>query len=133
MAVDEARRRDRVAAADGLLAGVAFGDLRRFANRRDLAALHGNGRIADDAAGGIDGDQPGDVGDDEIDSLHLRSSLLYLLTCLNLLNLMLRSARSARLEAWAASPPFETPAFGGLLRVRPREGGFTSSDLHPHR
>src|SRR6185436_12757031 len=31
---------------------------------------------------------------------------------------MLRSARSARLEAWAASPSFETRSFGPLLRMR---------------
>jgi len=70
MAVDEARRRNGVAAADGLLAGVALGDLHRLADRRDLAALHGNRRIADDAAAGIDGDQPVDIGNDKIDSLH---------------------------------------------------------------
>src|SRR3954463_8194885 len=35
-----------------------------------------------------------------------------------LFDLMLRSARSARLEAWAASPSFETRSFGPLLRMR---------------
>src|SRR5204862_4000416 len=34
------------------------------------------------------------------------------------LDLMLRGARSARLEAWAASPSFETRSFGPLLRMR---------------
>ena len=46
----EARRRHRVAAVDGLLAGVALGDLGRLADRGDLAAVHGDRRVADDAA-----------------------------------------------------------------------------------
>src|SRR4051812_47959745 len=91
VAVDEARRRHGVPAADGLLAGVAFCNIRRLADRRDLAALHGNRRIADDAAAGIDGDQPGNVRDDKIDSLHLRSSLLACLLASTCSDLILRS------------------------------------------
>ena len=70
MAVDEARRRHGVAAVDGLLAGVALRDLGRLADRDDLAAVHRDRRVADDAALRIDGDQPVDVLDDEIDGLH---------------------------------------------------------------
>ena len=40
---------------------------------------------------------------------------------IRLRNLILRSGRSPRLEGWAtisfAAPSFETPAFGGLLRM----------------
>ena len=106
MAVDEARRRHGVAAVDGLLAGVVLGDLGRLADRDDLAALHGDRRIADDAAAGIDGDQPVDVGDDEIDGLHIPVSIASTAS----LRPHPEEARSARLEAMSARHPW-TPAF----------------------
>src|SRR5204862_1073853 len=42
------------------------------------------------------------------------------------LDLMLRRPRSGRLEAWAASPSFETRSFGPLLRMRSEEHCFTA-------
>src|SRR3954465_10798155 len=118
MAVAEARRRPRVPAPEGLLARRALGDLRRLADRRDLAALHGNRRIADDAAAGIDGDQPGNVRDDKIDSLHLRSSLLACLLASTCSDLILRSIAKRCVskdgDTLNCSPPFETPRFARL-------------------
>ena len=70
VAVDETRRHHRVAAVDGPPAGVAPGDLGRLADRDDPAAVHRNRRVANDPPLRIDGDQPGDVLDDEIYVLH---------------------------------------------------------------
>jgi hypothetical protein len=45
-------------------------DLRRLADRNDLAAIHRNSAVANDAAVGIDGDQPIDIRDNKVDTLH---------------------------------------------------------------
>jgi hypothetical protein len=70
MAIDEAGRRHRGAAVDLALARVGLHEVSRLADRDDLAAVDRDRRIADDAAVRIHGDQPGDVGDDEINGLH---------------------------------------------------------------
>ena len=77
MAVDEPRRYHRMPAVNLALAGVALGHLRRLADRDDLAAVDRNRGIADDAAAGIDGDQPVDIGNHQVDTLH--ADLAYLL------------------------------------------------------
>src|SRR5262245_33603132 len=70
MAIDEARRGDAVATANGLLRRIVLGDLRALADRDDLALPHGDGAPGDGAAEQIDGDQQSDVSDDEVDALH---------------------------------------------------------------
>ncbi len=67
VAVDEARRRHRIAGVDGAAAGIGLRDRRGLVDGDDLAALHRDRRITDDAAAGIDGDEPVNIGDDEID------------------------------------------------------------------
>src|SRR5262249_61351566 len=65
MTIDEARSGDAVTPTDGLLRRIVLADLRALADRNDLALPHGDGAVADDAAGRIDGDQPvGVVGDE---------------------------------------------------------------------
>ena len=67
VAVDKARRRHRPHRIDRFRRGIALGDLRRLADGDDLAAAHRDRRIADDAAPGIDRDEPVDIRDDKID------------------------------------------------------------------
>src|SRR5262249_48163989 len=71
MAVDEAGRRDGAAAVDLCSTGKALGYLSGLVDGDDLALVHGDRRIADNAALRVDGDQPIDIGDDEIDGLHV--------------------------------------------------------------
>src|SRR5882757_2992993 len=70
MAIDEAGRGDGAAAVDQLPSGKALRDLGRLVDRDDPALVHRHRRIADDAALRIDGDQPIDVSDEQIDGLH---------------------------------------------------------------
>ena len=70
MAIDEAGRGDGAAAVDQLPSGKALRDLGRLVDGDDPALVHRHRRIADDAALRIDGDQPIDVSDEQIDGLH---------------------------------------------------------------
>src|SRR5262249_37602942 len=71
MAIDEAGRRDAVAAADGLPGGMTFRHLVSLADGDDLALMHCHRSVADDAALRIDCDQPVNVIDNEVDALHV--------------------------------------------------------------
>ena len=70
VAVDVARRRHGVAAVDGAAGRILRGEIGGLADGDDLAGVDGDRRVADDAAAGIDGDQPADIGDEEINRLH---------------------------------------------------------------
>jgi hypothetical protein len=76
VAIDETRRRHRGAPIDAALCRVSGRQFRRLADRHDGAAVDGDRGIANDAAGAVHGDQPADIGDDEIDGLHERFPLL---------------------------------------------------------
>ncbi len=78
MAVDQPRRCHRVPAVDLAVSGIILGDFVRFADGDDLAAVNGDRSIADDAASTINGNQPIDAGDDQIDGFH--AFLTYLLS-----------------------------------------------------
>src|SRR5262252_8813227 len=70
MAIDEAGGRHGIAAVDAVPGRAARRDIGRFADRDDLAPIDCDRGVANDAAPGVHGDQPGDVGNDEVDELH---------------------------------------------------------------
>ena len=70
MTVDKARRGYRPAAVNAALSGKSLGDLGRLADLDDLAFIHGDRRVADDAASGVDGNKPVDIRYQQIDRLH---------------------------------------------------------------
>src|SRR3954469_506215 len=70
MAVDETRRRHGAAAVNHLLAGEPLRDLDRLVDRDDLALVYCDRCVANDAALGINRDQPIDIGDEQVDGLH---------------------------------------------------------------
>ena len=70
MAVDETGRRHGAAAVNHLLAGEPLRDLGRLVDGDDLALVYCDRCVANDAALGIDRDQPIDIGDEQVDGLH---------------------------------------------------------------
>src|SRR5215831_10105555 len=66
-----------IAAVDAVPGGAPRRDIGRFADRDDLAPIDCDRGVANDAAPGVHGDQPGDVGNDEVDELHGLFSLRY--------------------------------------------------------
>src|SRR6478609_5807584 len=70
MAVDETRRRHGAATVNHLPAGEPLRDLSRLVDGDDLALVYCDRCVANDAALGIDRDQPIDLGDEQVDGLH---------------------------------------------------------------
>src|SRR5262249_35463445 len=76
MAVDETRGRNSRTTIDFLPGGVTRINVSRLTDRNDLAAINRDCRVANDATARVHGDQPGNVGDDEVDGLHGCSSFV---------------------------------------------------------
>ena len=76
VAVDQARRRHRVPAVHLAAGGIGFGDVVGLADGDNLAVLYGDRRIANDAAGGVDGYQPVDTGNHQVNALHVLAAYL---------------------------------------------------------
>src|SRR5579884_1722271 len=74
MTIDKAGRCDAMAAVAGALADMGLADLGGFADGDDFAVIHRYRRLTDDAAPGINRDQPIDVGDNELNSLQFQIS-----------------------------------------------------------
>ena len=71
VAVDEARRRHRIGGIDRPRGGIGLRYRGGLVDGDNLSAFHRDRRIAHDAAAGIDGNEPVDIGDDQINGLHV--------------------------------------------------------------
>ena len=72
MTVDETGRRHGAAAVNHLSAGEPLRHLGRLVDGDDPALVYCDRCVANDAALGIDRDQPIDIGDEQVDGLHAK-------------------------------------------------------------